>query len=82
MTKSKVAQVAQSKTTLSIKDSTLNKVFSTMKRNSSRSTKKVSITRDMIAKKLDISTRTVDRAVASMKRSSMIVFKDKNYYIV
>jgi hypothetical protein len=57
---------------IKVKSDTITKIFKVMSKNSSRKTGKVSINIKGIAEKTNLSTRTVDRALAQMRATKQI----------
>lgn len=64
-----------------IAESTLNQVYSTMKKESSKSTILISINRQELSKKTKMSQRTIDRAISALKNKKMITKFGQNYVI-
>lgn len=57
---------------IKVKSENITKILKVMSKNSSRKTGKVSLTIKGIAEKAQLSTRTVDRALAQMRASKQI----------
>ena len=71
----------KNKTNSLIAESTLNQVYSTMKKESSKSTILISINRQELSKKTKMSQRTIDRAISALKDKKMITKFGQNYVI-
>lgn len=81
--KTKVAKAkARTYNNASIAESTLNDVIKVMRKHSSRKDGMVTVSREVIASKCDYCTRTVDRAIAVMKKSNLLVKTGGNYYLI
>ncbi len=69
------------KSKIVVSSTTLKSVYSTMKKYSSRKTGKVTLSRTEVAEVVGVHPRTVDNAIALMKRSRTIK-KDGQRYII
>lgn len=64
-------------------EGTLKTIVSTMKRNSSKKTGRVNLTREVLATKAGVSVRTVDRALEALRKTRMIRTElAKNYFVI